>query len=97
MSLQQGGRPEGTVSIGDNSISTPWPILAAAAFIPRGKWHHSTSLTMMLRTLCATYERVKQNLVLHDETPNKSVARHDTIPGFAHVSPNGKVIDDGLE
>ena len=51
---------------------------------------------MMHRTLCATYEPVKQNLVLHDETPDKSAAPPDTIPGVAHVSPNVKVIDDDV-
>lgn len=48
-------------------------------------------MTMMRTTLCATYVSVKQILLLHEETSNKTLNQSAAIPGFARSSPNGKV------
>ena len=47
---------------------------------------------MTHRTLCTTYAGVKQILLSHVETPNKTAYSHVAVPGFIHSSPNGKVV-----
>ena len=51
----------------------------------------------MRTTLCAAYAPVKQILLLHDETHDKTANSHVAIPGVARSSPDGKVAENGWE